>query len=181
VPKRRKIGPRPARLPCKKFPEKSRAGAVDSVTDPVYIYSSVFDPASAAGSLARGEQRELADRPGDDAMNLLIGDRIEFRLPQFSGGSFFQGRARGAKYTGDKDFAGVIERESYGRASGQHTFSIRLDDGTLKRVKGRNLYDAILTHAPAADHEAQAAAKQARIARATDSIDCDARVPARLR
>ena len=94
-------------------------------------------------------------------MNLVVGDRIEWNEKQFTGGSNWGGRFRGAKFVGTVARAGVIERESYG-ATGQHTFSVRLDDGTLKRVKGRNLYPNITRHEPGADHIKNADEKTAR-------------------
>jgi len=42
--------------------------------------------------------------------------------------------------------AGTVIRHSYGEAMGQHTFTIGLHGGGTKLVKGRNLYDRILSH-----------------------------------
>ena len=114
-------------------------------------------------------------------MNLVVGDYVEFILPQFSGGSFYRGRCSGAKYLGDKQFSGTIEKESYGRTSGQHTFSIRLLDGSLKMVKGRNLYPAITLHREGIEHTTEVNNKLKRIEIALISSDCDDRVPARMR
>ena len=82
---------------------------------------------------------------------IRTGDKVVWDAPQFSGGSFFRGRSKGAKYTGTLRLSGVVERHSYGQERGQHTFSVRLTDGTLKRVKGRNLYPHLVEHVPAAD------------------------------
>jgi hypothetical protein len=41
---------------------------------------------------------------------------------------------------------GVIEAHSYGADRGQHTFSVRLSDGSLRLIKGRNLYPRLLKH-----------------------------------
>jgi hypothetical protein len=49
--------------------------------------------------------------------------------------------------------AGVIERHSYGQERGQHTFSVRLTDGGLKLVKGRNLYPRLTAHEPGAESQ----------------------------
>ena len=74
-------------------------------------------------------------------MNLCIGDRVVWDAPQFKGGSFFRGRSTGKpRFVGNKRLSGVIERDSYGAKTGQHTFTVRLEDGSLKRVMGRNLY-----------------------------------------
>lgn len=78
---------------------------------------------------------------------IRTGDRVEFVLPIFSGGSFFRGRCIGKPTkVGEQKYSGVVERHSYGEKTGQHTFSIRLDDGTLKLVKGRNLYPNLTKH-----------------------------------
>lgn len=98
-------------------------------------------------------------------MNIMIGDRVEWDAPIFKGGSFFRGRCRGARFVGTARLAGVVERESYGR-TGQHTFSIRLDDGSLKLVKGRNLYGNIVRHEPAPHTPEEIAAKRDRSERA---------------
>lgn len=50
------------------------------------------------------------------------------------------------KATGFEKFCGIVVRHSYGRKTGQHTFSIQLDSGELKLVKGRHLYPNILQH-----------------------------------
>lgn len=41
---------------------------------------------------------------------------------------------------------GVVEKHSYGKDAGQHTFSIRKTDGTLRLIKGRNLYPRLTKH-----------------------------------
>ncbi len=43
-------------------------------------------------------------------------------------------------------FEGIVSTSSYGAKTGQHTFTILLEDGSKKRVKGRNLYDRLLSH-----------------------------------
>ena len=42
--------------------------------------------------------------------------------------------------------AGVVEKHSYGQDAGQHTFSIRKNNGTLRLIKGRNLYPRMTKH-----------------------------------
>lgn len=79
---------------------------------------------------------------------IRTGDRVVWDAPQFSGGSFFRGRSKGAKFTGTLRLSGIVESHSYGKKTNQHTFSIRLDDGTLKKVKGRNLYGNLVEHTP---------------------------------
>jgi hypothetical protein len=73
-------------------------------------------------------------------------DRVIWESPIFQGGSYFQGRFKGAKKIGVKRLSGVVLRHSYGEKTGQHTFTILLDDGTKKLVKGRNLYPNIIEH-----------------------------------
>ncbi len=114
-------------------------------------------------------------------MNILPGDRLTWDASQFRGGSFFRGRSKGAKFTGTVRLSGMVERDSYGERTGQHTFTIRLDDGTLKHVKGRNLYPHIVEHIPGPDHAEQEAAKQSRIDLAVQTAGTLSNLPARLR
>ena len=80
------------------------------------------------------------------------GDRVRFKLPIFQGGSFFRGRSTGKpKCVGEQEFSGVVVKHSYGEKTGQHTFTIQLDDGTKKLVKGRNLYPNLVEHIVATD------------------------------
>ncbi len=114
-------------------------------------------------------------------MSILPGDRVTWDAPQFKGGSFFRGRSSGAKFTGTVRLSGVVVKDSYGERTGQHTFTIRLDDGTVKRVKGRNLYPHIVEHIPGPDHDARAAAKQERIDLAVQTGGVVSNLPARMR
>ena len=43
--------------------------------------------------------------------------------------------------------SGYVNKSTY-RSDGQHSFSIRLDDGGFKTVMGRNLYQYLLEHKP---------------------------------
>jgi hypothetical protein len=98
-------------------------------------------------------------------MNLVIGDYIEFKLPQFEGGSFrASGRYRyssGARYVGDQEFKGTIERDWYD-SNRRHWFSIRLPNGKLKRAQGKNLYSGITLHQRGEQHAAAATDKARR-------------------
>jgi len=92
-------------------------------------------------------------------MNLVIGDYIEFTLPQFKGGSFSTfSRGGGAKYVGDKAFGGTIERDWYD-VNCRHWFAIRLTNGKLKRVQGKNLYPGVTIQQRGEYHAAAAAGK----------------------
>jgi hypothetical protein len=78
---------------------------------------------------------------------IRTGDRVKFTLPIFSGGSFYRGRQTGKpKVVGEQEFSGVIVKHSYGAERGQHTFTVLLDDGSKKLVKGRNLYPNLTEH-----------------------------------
>jgi len=99
-------------------------------------------------------------------MNLVIGDFIEFTLPQFEGGSFstYGGRRGGSKgrYVGDQSFQGTIEKDWYD-SNDRHWFSIRLaDTGKLKRVQGKNLYPSVTKHVAGERHDDAASAKKLR-------------------
>ena len=83
---------------------------------------------------------------------IRTGDRVKFKLPIFKGGSFFRGRCTSKpKYVGDQEFSGVVVSHSYGEKTGQHTFTILLDNGEKKLVKGRNLYPNLIEHIVAID------------------------------
>lgn len=77
---------------------------------------------------------------------IRIGDIVEWKSPQFSGGSAWGGRFSGAKYIGTENFRGKVVKHSYGAKTGQHTFTIMLDSGGKKLVKGRNLYPNLIDH-----------------------------------
>jgi len=96
-------------------------------------------------------------------MNLVVGDYIEFTLPQFEGGSFsrFGRRGQGATYVGDKSFTGTIRRDWYD-VNQRHWFSIRLADGTIKRSQGKNLYPGVTVHKRGEQHDAAAREKELR-------------------
>jgi len=101
-----------------------------------------------------------------NTMNIVIGDSIDFTLPQFEGGTFSShGRYRygkGGTYTGDKAFSGVVEKDWYD-TNFRHWFSIRLGDtGKLKRVQGKNLYGATTRHERGDDHARAAEDKNFR-------------------
>lgn len=64
----------------------------------------------------------------------VVGDKVAFEKATFTG-SF-----RNAKFSGFELIKGEIIKDSYGAAKQQHTFTLRLEDGSTKRIKGRNLY-----------------------------------------
>lgn len=95
-------------------------------------------------------------------MNLCTGDKVKFQLPKFKGGSFFRGKSSGAKFIGYQEYIGIIEKDSYGSKTGQHTFTILLESGDKKLVKGRNLYPNILSYEPGINHDTMAQDKNWR-------------------
>lgn len=64
----------------------------------------------------------------------VVGDEVCFERATFSG-SF-----RNAKFDGFERITGTIIRDSYGHDKQQHTFTIKLPNGSEMRIKGRNLY-----------------------------------------
>jgi hypothetical protein len=82
------------------------------------------------------------------ATAIRTGDRVTWDAPQFTGGSKWRGRVRGAKFVGTERLSGVVVKHSYGAETGQHTFTVLLDNGRKKLVKGRNLYPNLVEHVP---------------------------------
>lgn len=72
--------------------------------------------------------------PIDCTGDVVVGDEVCFDQATFSG-SF-----RRATFAGYERVCGQVLRESYGLHKQQHTFTLRLDDGRTRRIKGRNLY-----------------------------------------
>lgn len=66
--------------------------------------------------------------------DVCVGDHVAFDRATFSG-SF-----RNAKFVGFVRVEGEIIRDSYGRDKQQHTFTLRHEDGTESRIKGRVMY-----------------------------------------
>lgn len=77
---------------------------------------------------------------GDDIYKLcctgdaVTGDEVRFSQAMFSG-SF-----RKPKFAGYRLITGVIVNDSYGQDKQQHTFTLKLEDGSSLKIKGRNLY-----------------------------------------
>ena len=66
--------------------------------------------------------------------DVVTGDEITFER------AVFTGTYPKAKFSHHEQIIGTVIRESYGEEKQQHTFTIRRQDGTLLRIKGRNLY-----------------------------------------
>ena len=66
--------------------------------------------------------------------DVVVGDEICFEMATFSGGF------RRATFAGYEQLRAQVLRESYGLHKQQHTFTLRLEDGGTRRIKGRNLY-----------------------------------------
>ena len=71
-------------------------------------------------------------------MNLVKGCKIKVSEPVFIGSY------PNAKYSHHKEYIGTIIKESYGKKTGQHTFTILLDDGSKILRKGRNIYPNLI-------------------------------------
>ena len=105
--------------------------------------------------------------------DLTAGCKICFTEPVFSGSY------RNATYLGDRTITGTITKESYGAKSGQHTFTIQIEDvtgeqadvvrekGTIRR-KGRNVYRDCLTLSTPDNYQALRQDKHQRGAIARD-------------
>jgi len=88
---------------------------------------------------------------GPSAHPIRTGDYVDWLRPRFSGGSFHRGRASGtAKLIGYERCRGIVIRHSYGKRTGQHTFSIVCPSRGKRPVlvKGRNLYGNLIRHVP---------------------------------
>lgn len=77
-----------------------------------------------------GDEQYSINATGD----CCVGDRVAFERATFTGSY------RNAKFAGFELVIGEIVADSYGAAKQQHTFTIRLADGSTTRIKGRNLY-----------------------------------------
>lgn len=64
-----------------------------------------------------------------------VGDIVLFPRKKFSGSY------KKPKFEGIELIEGEIIKDSYGADKQQHTFTIKLKDGSETRIKGRNLYD----------------------------------------
>ena len=67
--------------------------------------------------------------------DVCVGDIVLFPRKKFSGSY------KKPKFEGIELVEGEIVRDSYGADKQQHTFTIKLKDGSETRIKGRNLYD----------------------------------------
>ena len=79
--------------------------------------------------------------------NCVTGDEIVFEK------NIFVGNYPNSKWDGTEIIYGKINKDSYGIAKGQHTFTIELLSGEKMRIKGRNLYKYAVKRKPWADEE----------------------------
>lgn len=63
-----------------------------------------------------------------------MGDEVRFEQAKFSGSY------RKPKFAGFEMITAKIIRDNYGEEKQQHTFTLELEDGSTKLIKGRNLY-----------------------------------------
>lgn len=89
----------------------------------------------------RGDETYSVSCAGD----ACVGDEVRFERAVFAG-SF-----RKPVFVGYELLTGVIVADSYGKAKQQHTFTIRTEDGSEIRIKGRNLYRHGVWRKPWAD------------------------------
>lgn len=75
----------------------------------------------------------------------VVGDCVAFERATFSGS------LRKPRFAGFVLVKGEIVADSYGADKQQHTFTLRLADGSSVRIKGRNLYATTLFRMPWAD------------------------------
>lgn len=117
-----------------------------------------------------GDALHTIDCTGD----CVCGDKVCFERATFSG-SF-----RKPKFAGFERIAGEIINDSYGADKQQHTFTIRLADGSTTMIKGRNLYangvwrqpwldEAARKHAADEKHQRGDRARKARQIRREES------------
>lgn len=102
---------------------------------------------------------------GDDTYSVratgdvVVGDEVCFDRATFSGSW------RNAHFEGFERVMGRVVRDSYGAAKQQHTFTIEKADGSLMRIKGRNLYRQGVWRKPWADPTARTRAADEKHAR----------------
>jgi hypothetical protein len=124
---------------------------------------------------------EIATYKGDDVYTInctgdaVVGDQVRFQRAEF-GGSY-----RKPKFLGFSLVSATIVADSYGADKQQHTFTLRLSDGSTTRIKGRNLYREGVYRRPWDDESARhlvadekhsrgKAARAARAARIEDRL-----------
>ena len=92
---------------------------------------------------------------GDDTYSIdctgdcVTGDEVRFDRATFTGSH------RRPKFAGFERVTGRIVRDSYGAQKQQHTFTLRLADGSETRIKGRNLYRQGTHRKPWSDESAR--------------------------
>lgn len=117
-------------------------------------------------STYKGDALYSIDCTGD----ACVGDEVRFEQ------AFFLGSYKNPKFSHFELVTGKIVKDSYGADKQQHTFTLEFEDGSKKRIKGRNLYRNGLYRKPWADesqrqieldekHERGAAAREARAER----------------
>ena len=101
----------------------------------------------------------------------VVGDRVHFERAIF-GGSY-----RRPVFIENEIVEGEIIRDSYGIDKQQHTFTIRRDDGSTFRIKGRNLYRNGTRRQAWADEQSRTAAlREKHVRGASARVDRAARI-----
>ncbi len=95
--------------------------------------------------------------------NCVTGDEIVFEK------DVWEGYYPNVKWAGTETYAGKIIKDSYGKAKGQHTFTIELLSGEKMRIKGRNLYKHSVMRKPWQDEEERLKALENKYARSKNT------------
>lgn len=106
-------------------------------------------------STYKGDAEYCLNCTGD----VVVGDEVRFERATFTGSY------RNATFAGFQMVTGTVIRDSYGRDRQQHTFTLRLANGSEARVKGRNLYTNGVWRKPWADEARRREAQDEKHAR----------------
>lgn len=106
-----------------------------------------------------GDRIYCVDCTGD----VVRGDEVRFERAVFSG-SF-----RKPIFSHIEIVSGMVVSESYGRAKQQHTFTLKLLDGSILRIKGRNLYRRAVWRKPWPDESERALALKEKHSRGREA------------
>lgn len=83
------------------------------------------------------EQKFKEPKEFTPCYDAVKGDYVKLSIAIFGQYNY---KKRTAQYLGSQKIEGTIIKESYGKVTAQHTFTIELLDGSKKLIKGRNFY-----------------------------------------
>jgi len=72
--------------------------------------------------------------------DVVTGDEIEFEFREWERVKLNRYGRIGWRFGGPETLRGRVVNDSYGRAKQQHTFTLELEDGSIRLIKGRVLY-----------------------------------------